>query len=64
MLTIVFKYKLSLITYLRCFHETLSGSGVDKSLHFMIVLLNSYFKKRVHSNTSLEKILSKTLILI
>jgi len=61
MLTMMFKHKLSLTTYLRCFHETVSGPGINKLLHFMIALLNSSFNKDVHSN--LEGISSKTLIL-
>ena len=60
MLTIIFKYKLSLIIYLRYFHKTLSGSSVNESLYFMIMLLNSSFEKDINSNIDFKGILSKT----
>jgi len=58
------KHELLLITHLRCFHKTLSGSGVDEPLHFDIAILNSSLEKGFHFNIGLERSLSKMLILI
>ena len=58
-LMIMFKYKLSLMIYLMCFHEILSGFGNDKSLHLVITLLNSSFEKDIYSIIGLDGILSK-----
>ena len=59
-----FKHELSLITYLRYFHETLFGPSIDESLYYNIVILNSSLEKGSHSNISLEESSSKMLILI
>jgi len=64
MLIMTLKHELSLIIYLRYFHKTLSGSGVDELLHFNIVILNSSLEKEFHSNIGLEGSLSRMLILI
>ena len=39
--TMFFKYILSLTTRLRCSHNNLLGPGANKLLHLMIVLVNS-----------------------
>jgi len=58
------QHELSLITHLRCFHKTLSGSGIDELLHFDIVILNSSLEKGFYFNIGLKGSLSKMLILI
>ena len=52
-----------LIICLRIFYEILSSLGADESLYFLIVLLNSSFKKGSQSETYLDRILSKMLVL-
>ena len=63
MLTKIFKHMLSLTINLRYFHNTSSRPGVDELLHLAMVLLNSSVEKEVHSNTSLDRILFKMLVL-
>ena len=53
---------LSLTINLRCFYNILSRLDVDKLLH-LIALLNSLVKKRGYSNTSLDGISIKMLVL-
>ena len=63
MLIIGFKQNLTLINLLKSFHEILSSLGADKLLYLLIILLNSSFKKGVHSETGLDRILSKISVL-
>jgi len=60
MLTMLDKHLLLSTTALRCLQETWSGPGVDKLLHFVIVFLNSSFKKVGHSKGGFESISSKS----
>ena len=63
MLIIKVKHELSLIILLKTFQEILSGSGANKLLHLLIVVLSFSFKKESQSKVGLELILSKMLIL-
>ena len=62
-LTIFFRYSASLITILICFHKILSGPGIDKLLHLLIVLVNFLYKKRDYSNKRFNRISSNIIIL-
>jgi len=53
------RYIVSLITALKCFHEILSGPGIDELLHLSIALLNSSFEKSGHSNIGFKEISSR-----
>ena len=63
-LTIIFKYKLSLMMHLMCFHKILSSPDDNQSLHLVMILLSSSFKNGIHSIIGLDGILSKQLVLI
>ena len=62
-LIIEIKQKLSLIICLRSLYEILSGLRANKLLYLLIVFLNSFFKKDFHSETDLDWISSKMLML-
>ena len=49
-----FKHVLSLIMYLRCSYESLSGPDTDMLLHLTIALLNSSSENNVHSGEEYE----------
>ena len=48
MLIILLRYALSLMIFLRCFHNNLSEPGVNKLLHLAIELVNFSSKKEIH----------------
>ena len=47
-----FKHNLFLRMYLRCLYISLSGPGVDKILHLIIVLVNSSSKKEFYKEVA------------
>ena len=55
MLTMLFKYLLSLTTNLRCFYEIPSGLRVDKLLHLSIAIINSFLEKEFYDEYCLDK---------
>ena len=59
MLIISFRYVLSLMMLLRCLHESLSGPGVNKLLHLVIELINSFSQKETQGEDILLGILFK-----
>jgi len=61
MLTILIRHFSSLTTALKCFQEMQSGPGVDKSLHLMIVLLDSSLEKGIYTKGDFNGISSKIL---
>ena len=54
---------LSLIINLRCFHNTLSEPDINELLYLVTALLNSLNEKSTHSNTSLDEVSFKMLVL-
>ena len=63
MLTKIFKYMSSLTINLKFFHNILFRPNVDELLYLAIALLNSSVEKGAHSNTNLNKISFKILVL-
>jgi len=49
MLTKLFKHISSLMITLKCFQDTLSGPGINKLLHLVIMLLNFSVEKEAHA---------------
>ena len=58
-LMIFFKHILSLIIYLRCLYESLSGPGVEELLHLAIELINSSSEKAPHDDDMKDGISSR-----
>jgi len=50
------RHTMSLMIFLRCLQDNLSGSEVDKLLYFSIMLMNSFFKNEFHFIISLQGI--------
>ena len=47
------KHVMSLTYFLRCFHDNLSGSGIDKLFHLAIALVNFSSEKGLYFVTGL-----------
>ena len=64
MLMIPFRHTLSLMMFLRCFYESLLGSGVDKLLHLAMESINSFSEKGAQDKDIILGILSKISVSI
>ena len=54
MLIILSKHLSFLMTHLRYFYEILSSLGVDKLLHLLIAIMNSFLEKEFHGEYYLD----------